>query len=55
LFDVTNKSANLVNYDEVIKREARTLLRDNIGLGTELFSNLRKGISTSETGASFLY
>jgi phosphogluconate dehydratase len=55
IFDVTNKSANLVNFDEINTRESRSLQRENKGLGTELFDNLRGGISTSETGASFLY
>ncbi len=55
IFDVTRKTANLVDFESINKREARHLKRANIGLGTELFANLRAGISTSETGASFLY
>ena len=54
IFDVTRKTANLVDL-KALTREARHLKRANIGLGTELFANLRAGISTSETGASFLY
>lgn len=54
-FNVNTKSLNLVNFDEVNAREPKILIRKQYGLGRELFLNLRQNISTSETGASFLY
>lgn len=54
IFDVHDKSVNLVDPAVVNNRPARVLKRKGKGLGRELFKNLRREISTSETGASFL-
>lgn len=54
-FDVHSKALNLLDYDKVNARESKMIIRKEYGLGREMFSNLRTNISTSETGASFLF
>ena len=53
-FDLETKSANLVNFEEVNAREGRTLVRDDLGMGRELFRNLRPNMTKSEEGASII-
>ena len=54
-FNVNTKTLNLVDFDNVSARESKIIQRQKYGLGRELFSNLKENISTSETGASFLF
>ncbi len=54
-FNLESKSIELVDFETVNARDSRQLLRRDIGMGRELFGNLRKGISSSEMGASFLF
>jgi phosphogluconate dehydratase len=54
-FNVNTKTLNLVDFDKVSARESKIIQRQKYGLGRELFSNLKENISTSETGASFLF
>jgi phosphogluconate dehydratase len=54
-FNLQTRMIDLLDYDEVNARPARRFLRKGSGLGRELFTNLRAGISSSETGASFLF
>ncbi len=54
-FNVNTKTLNLVDFDNVNARESKIIQRQKYGLGRELFSNLKENISTSETGASFLF
>lgn len=54
-FNLQDKKMQVVDYETVDAREPRKLLRKGSGLGRELFSNLRMGISSSEMGASFLF
>lgn len=53
-FNVDSKSFNLVNEAEVMARTSRVLERKNRGLGREIFNHVRSGLTTSESGASFL-
>jgi phosphogluconate dehydratase len=54
-FDVHAKALNLLDYEFVNARVPKIITRKEYGLGRELFSSLRENISTSETGASFLF
>ena len=54
-FDVHAKALNLLDYEIVNARVPKIITRKEYGLGRELFSSLRENISTSETGASFLF
>jgi len=54
-FNVNTKALNLVDFDTINAREPKMIQRQKHGLGRELFSNLKENISTSETGASFLF
>lgn len=54
-FNLKDKTMSLVDFDLVNARSSRSLVRKSSGMGRELFTNLRQGISSSEMGASFLF
>lgn len=53
-FNIPNKTANLINFNEVNSRESRSITRSDFGLGRELFRNLRVNMTNSEDGASII-
>lgn len=54
-FDLKSQSMELVDFEKINARASRKFTRRSNGMGRELFSNLRTGISSSEMGASFLF